>query len=179
MSTVPSYVRQQIEDRLWAIADRIGWASLTGPEKTRYYENWARDTEVGEVLAAYSEVRNVRVYIKDVIMKPYIRERLRNPSPILRMLGLPDFGEPLESFVKPHGMILRDGKTVGWGPAKDWKSILVATYERAFRRVGATPYGVVLVRPVGRLKQSTERRLILDLATRLDIQKLEWVDKLA
>jgi hypothetical protein len=175
MNKIPEQVVSKIRDLLWQRADEAEWISLPDARKAIMYEQWQRDPEVGGILSNYADVRNVRVYIKDSIMKPYARERLKDPAPILRLLSLPENSAfRMAPMIKPHGRILADGKTVCWGPAKDWKSILIATSERAFRHHGCLPYASVLIKPSGRLMQPAERAVVAHTADRLGIEKLIW-----
>ena len=81
----------------------------------------------------------------------------------------------IKEFVKPHGRRLFDKRVVCWGQARDWKAVLLAVYERAYRDVGK-PYAAILSRGVGKMAQPNERALVQDLATRLGIEKVVWMD---
>jgi hypothetical protein len=81
----------------------------------------------------------------------------------------------MEDYIKPHGRVLSDRRVVCWGLAKHWKPILLAAYERAYRHVGR-PFAVVLLRGVGRMAQPSERRMVEDLAGRLGIEKVVWLE---
>ncbi len=175
MNKIPEQVFSRIRDLLWRRADEAEWISLPDTRKAVLYEQWQRDPEVGGILANYADIRNVRVYIKDSIMKPYARERLKDPLSILRLLSLPEDAKLRRPpMIKPHGRVLADGKTICWGPARDWKSILVATAERAFRHRGCTPYAAVLIKPSGKLAQPSERAVVEHIASALGIQNLLW-----
>jgi hypothetical protein len=175
MNKIPEQVVSKIRDLLWGRADEVGWINLADIRKAILYEQWQKDPDVGGILANYADVRNVRVYIKDSLMKPYTRERLKDPASILRLLSLSeDSTYRLPPMIKPHGRILTDGKAICWGPARDWKSILVATAERAYRNRGCTPFGAVLIKPSGKLAQPSERAVVDHLASKLGIQKLVW-----
>src|SRR5688500_16196405 len=121
MSKIPEKVSASIRIRLWQLADEIGWTTLSAPEKTTLYEQWSKAKGIGDVLEAYLDGRSVRVYIKDVIMKPYGRARLQDSKGIFNLLQIPVPPVCREEFVKPHGRILDDGRTIAWGLARDWK----------------------------------------------------------
>lgn len=175
MNKIPNGFLAKFRSELWARADAANWIRLSDAEKAYYYEEWQNDPDIGGVLGAYADIRNVRVYIKDTIMKPYAREKFKDISPILRLLEISE-SSPLRpaSFIKPHGRILRDGRIITWGPARDWKSILVATCERAFLNEKCVPFAAALVAPSGKLNQPSERKLVEHVASRLGIAKLAW-----
>jgi hypothetical protein len=86
----------------------------------------------------------VRVYIKDTLLKDYAGHRLADDVAPLRALGFSSpFAEAEETYVKPHGRRLLDGRIVCWGRAEDWKSILMALHERAYVRESARPHAAV------------------------------------
>ena len=172
---IPEEVFKKIKDRLWAQADKDGWMSLSDPERTAFYEHWSTDKQVGTVLGRFMDAAQVRVYLKDTIMKPYPRERTSNAAPILEALGLSDSELSIKEYKKPHGRMLFDKRVVSWGEADNWKSVLLAVYERAYRDVGR-PYAAVLLRGVGKMAQPDERALVEDLAKRLEIERVVWPD---
>ena len=67
---IPEEVFDRIKTRLWGQADRDGWMSLSDPQKSGLYEQWSTDKEVGAVLGQFMDKAQVRVYLKDSIMKP-------------------------------------------------------------------------------------------------------------
>ncbi len=172
---VPTQIFEQIRKRLWAQADEDDWRTLNDAQKTAFYEQWVRDEQVGEVLSRYVDAAQVRVYLKDTVMKPYGRERSKDPSPVLRKLGIAQDEFPTEEFIKPHGRLFHDDRVVCWGPARNWKDVIMAVYERA-KRQGKRPYAAVLMRASGATNQSAEREIIADYAQRLGIERLEWLD---
>jgi hypothetical protein len=172
---MPRQVFEQIRNRLWAQADQDDWTTLNDPEKSKFYEQWARDESVGGVLSRYMDDGKVRVYIKDTVMKPYGRERSKDPAPILRKLGIPPDEFPTEQFIKPHGRLFHDGRIVCWGPARNWKDVIMAVYERAKRQC-KRPYAAVLTQASGVTNQLEEREIVSDYAKRLGVERLEWLD---
>ena len=121
---VPEEAYYRIKSMLWGKADEARWHTLSDMEHSRFYEGWIRDEAIGGVLARFMRVENIRVYIKDTIMKPYVRERIQDKRPILRHLGID--GEPrvLKSYIKPHGVHLQDGHVICWAMARSWRSLL-------------------------------------------------------
>lgn len=177
---VPDDVRAGMRRKLWAVAEQVDWARLSWTEKSTYYEAWTRDPEVGGELDHYMDHGQVRVYIKDTVMKGYGRSRLADPSGAMRVLGLVATGSEtgpvvVEEYQRPHGRRLLDGRVISWGKAKDWKAVLMSIHERAFEAQGGRPYGAVLSSAVGRFTEDDTRRLVADAATKLGIERLVWL----
>lgn len=167
----------KLKGLLWEEADEAGWTTLTDQHKSALYEKWIRRKDVGGVLSRYPDFPSVRVYIKDTVMKPYGRERLKDAAPILDVLGLEVDAVERERFIKPHGRILFDGKTVSWEPAKNWKSVALSVFERAYRNPPSRPYAAVLMEPEGTMKQASERKLVESVAEKLGVEHLVWMDQ--
>ncbi|MEY2563600.1 MAG: hypothetical protein QOH88_1793 [Verrucomicrobiota bacterium] len=175
MRTVPSQVFDEIRDRLWAQADEDDWITLSNVEKSKFYVQWVEHEGVGGVLSRYMDEKKVRLYIKDTVMKPYVRERTKNPLVIFKKLGLPDDQFFVTKSEKPHTILLHDGRLMCWGPADNWKDVIMAVYERA-RREGNKPFAAVLMWPAGPTNQAAERALIADYAQRLGLERLVWLE---
>jgi hypothetical protein len=172
---VPEQLYAKIRDRLWAEGDQKGWLSMSDNQKSTLYEQWIADEQVGGVLSRFLEKANIRVYLKDTVMKPYARERTKEAKPILKAVGLTGDELVMRDYIKPHGRAFSDRRVVCWGLAKHWKAVLLATYERAYRNAG-NPFAIVLLRGVGKMAQPSERRMVEDLAARLSIEKVVWLD---
>lgn len=169
-------IRERLRERLWDIAEEIGWSSLSDAEKSDYYERWTRDPQIGGQLAHLMDARKVRVYIKDSLVKPYERARLSaNEEQVWRMLGVSEPIEILARFVKPHGRRLADGRVISWGNSRDWKLVLMAEFERAWTSKGAIAYGVVLFE-TGKTATEAARRPVREAAARLGVERVEWAD---
>lgn len=171
---LPDQVRDQLRERMWRIADQIDWLALGPTEKTQYYENWTKDSEVGGVLQRYMAVGQVRVYIKDSLLKDYPRARRADQAKPFRMLGLQANIGVARVFIKPHGRLLADGRIVCWGRAADWKTILMAVFERSFTISDATPFAVVLTESAGKYSDTAARAVVSEAARRLGIDRLVW-----
>jgi hypothetical protein len=140
------------------------------------YEEWIRDPEIGLVLSRYLDPGNIRVYIKDTIMKPFGRERIKEFPLIAKLLKLPGDVQVVDSYIKPHGRRLRDGKVVCWGLSRDWKPILFAVFERAYTAGSAIPFAAIVMFPTGKCQQPEYRRMIETAAEKLGIIHLMWYD---
>jgi hypothetical protein len=172
---MPDDVREDIRQKLWDRADAAGWESLSDQERARYYALWTEDAEIGATLARYIPKGKVRVYIKDTLLKPYMRTRMSSPDRAFRVLGL-DPSEPIVyEDIKPHGRTLVDGRVVSWASASEWRHALMAVHERAAEH-GRRPYGVVLSQATGRFADPDFRRIVQSAAEKLGIEKLAWLE---
>jgi hypothetical protein len=127
-------------------------------------------------LARYIDRGQVRVYLKDTLLKDYGRERLADESRPFRVLDIAATTEVAEAYIKPHGRRLRDGRVISWGRADDWKSVLMAVHERAYAREDSRPFAAVLVQSGGRFHEPHVRAPIEDAASKLGIERLVWLD---
>jgi hypothetical protein len=167
--------RSEIRERLWAIADNIGWISMNPSEKSKYYEIWTRDPSIGGVLSRFMDKGQVRVYLKDTLLKDYSRVRLADPTRALRVLGLEEGIQVVEEYQKPHGRRLADGRVLCWGRADDWKAVLMAIHERAFIALGR-PFAAVLLFSDARFSSEPSRLVVESAAKKLGIERVIWLD---
>ena len=173
---VPDATHRKIKEKLWRVAEGLNWPTLSDKQKSKFYEEWIRESDVGGVLSRYLNAGSVRVYIKDTIMKPYGRDRIKEFPPVLKLLGLPENAPVAENYIKPHGRRLVDGKVICWGLARDWKAILFAVFERAYVARSGVPFAAVIMFPTGKCQQSEYRQMIEAAAERLEIPILVWYD---
>jgi hypothetical protein len=175
MNDVPDNIRESLKAKLWAVADKTNWIGLSTSEKSKQYESWVRDPGVGMALSGYINLSDVRVYIKDTLMKDYAKERLKDDSMPCRVLGIkPE--ETVRTFTKPHGKALTGGRLIVWGQATAWKTVLMAAYERTYTGKNLTAHAVILTHAVGRYKQEQFRKMVNEAAKLLGIKRLEWID---
>jgi len=67
---VPDHVREQIRGHFVdASGTELAGRNLSAIEKTRYYESWTSDGEIGGVLHSYMDTRKIRTYLKDAVFK--------------------------------------------------------------------------------------------------------------
>ena len=176
MTRMPDAIRERLRQTLWSTADEIGWSSLNDSERSRYYEKWTKDTMIGGQLAHLMDARKVRVYIKDSLIKPYERARLlASEAAIWDALDMLPPTAAEETFIKPHGCRLGDGRIICWGKSRDWKLVLMAVFERAWSRHEALPFGAILLE-TGKTRGGAARSLVREAAVRLGITKLAWLD---
>lgn len=169
-------LRNEIKEQLWEEADRLDWAGLSAKDKARQYSIWTETPAIGGRLAAVMDPRQVRVYIKDTLLKAYTRERMADPSRPFRVLGLPSDTDCVEEFIKPHGRRLSDGRLVAWSKATEWKATLLALHERAFEDSGARAYAAVFFEAITKHPDPASRAVVEDAARKLGIEKIVWLD---
>jgi hypothetical protein len=174
--SVPENIREMIQQKLWQIADEIRWRGLSVIEKSKYYERWTCDPKIGGILANYMDHRQVRMYIKDSIMRRYSQTGLNDHRQAFHLLSISSNIKIMGTFASPQGKLLADGRLICWGHAKDWKLILLALYERCYSAKDVLPFAAVLFRPNGKYNEQTTRKMIGSISDKLGIQKLIWVD---
>ena len=173
---VPDDVRESLREKLWDQADSVGWSDLPMSAKTRHYEDWSRDPKIGGLLARFMDAEQVRVYLKNSLLKDYSNARIADQARPFRALGVAPPCDIAEVYVKPHGRRLNDGRVICWGRAEDWKTILMALHERCFATPNTRPHGVVLLRSIRRFSTAESRRVVCEAAAKLGIEKLIWLD---
>ena len=173
--SLPERIRDEIKDLLWREADRLGWSALSANDKARYYTVWTEAEKIGGRLAGFMDPRQVRVYIKDTLLKSYTRERLENPGRVYRILGLPPDSQIAASYIKPHGRLLADGRQVAWSRATEWKATLMALYERSFQD-GGIPYAAVFFEAAYKHSDPRARELVEGAAQKLGLERTVWID---
>jgi hypothetical protein len=169
-------IRKGLRQELWALADDLDWPRLDWYEKSARYEAWTQDPDVGGLLANYMDQRQIRVYIKDTIMKGYVRSRQANTALPFSALGFDREVEIAEARERPHGRRLKDGRVVAWGSADDWKLVLTAVHERSWGIAGARPFAAVLMCSVARYADPAVRAMVQDAADKLKIERLVWLE---
>jgi hypothetical protein len=173
---VPDALRDSLRKKLAQALAKMSWPAMSPPAKSRQYEVWVRDPEIGGALGHYMDQAKIRTYIKDTLLKACARELLASDATrVLTALGISN-GSPTETYTRPHGRRLKDGRIACWGRAEDWKLVVLACYERAFSKPGAKPMGVVLLRSVGKFCQEETRRMIEAAAAKLGIEQVKWLD---
>lgn len=173
--SVPGSASQQLSALLWAEADAIGWLHMSNHDKALKYDDWVKRPDVGGVLSLHIDPRQVRVYLKDTLLKAYSRQRQGDPVRPFRVLGLSDSCSVAEEYEKPHGRRLTDGRVVCWGTADNWKAVVMACFERASLAPDAVPYAVVLSGASGRLLTSEVREIAEKAAGQLGIGRVHWL----
>lgn len=173
--SIPGTIRDEIKDWLWKEADRLEWSALSAGDKARYYTIWTETEKIGGRLAGFMDPRQVRVYIKDTLLKPYTRERFSNEDRVFRILGLSPEVATLEGYIKPHGRKLRDGRQIAWSRATEWKATLMALHERSFQD-GGNPHAAVLFEAGTKHADAGPREVVESAARKLGVERVVWID---
>lgn len=168
---IPLQIKKDITAIIWSEADAINWLRLSDQEKSRQYEKWLVSDNVGCLMGHYLDQRNIRVYLKDSVIKPYSRERTKSLPAAFVAIGIIGPQNYKEEWIKPHGRILADLRCICWGPANDWKSIILSVYERSYRYPQAIPFAAALLGPLGKMAQTDEQNLVACVARKLGLRK--------
>lgn len=171
--SVPHRIRREIKDRLWAEADRLDWPSLSATDKSRYYGIWTEAKDLGGVLGSYMDPRQVRVYIKDTLLKSYTREASAGHELAFRVLGIPTDAIVAATYIKPHGRLLADKRQIAWSKASEWKPTLMALHERAFDT--GIPYAAVLTHSGPKFATEEDRRVVKSAGDKLGVEQIVWL----
>lgn len=174
--SLPDHVRKELRTRVWREAEALGWFYLPSPAKSRQYDNWAKDPQIGGIIERYLDRRQVRAYLKDTLLKRYSAGLKASPDRPLQLLGLNSDTPGDEDYVKPHGRRLDDGRIIVWGKSSEWKSVLTALHERAYEQPGWTAYAAVFFDARGRFGERRTRAMIEDAAHKLKITRVIWVE---
>jgi hypothetical protein len=170
----PKEVSDSIRSELWKRADQISWARLSDSERSALYEQWTTEKAIGGILSSFIDPRSVRVYIKDTLMKPYIRHWLDAMAPqVLERFGL-NRAMALENYIKPHGRRYEGGIVVCWGNSRDWKDVLMSSFERK-HHLGAGGRARVALIESGHTQEPSIRTLINDGAICLEVDPPIWI----
>lgn len=174
---IPQEIRDRIRQKIWDKAGDLDWSKLTDIDRTKWYENWSKEKEIGGALAHFMDARKVRVYIKDSLLKPYLRQQLEHDSAkFLLATGLAPGSVTIKrNFDKPHGRLLSDGQIISWGNSRDWKSIVISVFERAYRIDGGIPYAAVFIES-GKTANDGIRHMIEDVGHKLGLERVVWID---
>lgn len=172
MSITPE-IRAEVQDRVWRAADQLGWSNLPTSARSQWYDAWAAAPDIGGRLLRFMDAGQVRLYIKDALLKRYARARRAPQAEIMRHLGLASL-TPERTFIKPHGCILADRRVICWGPARTWKLVVMSVFERATHEKGGIAHAAVLTQ-ANLVPDLAVRSLVEDAANRLGIHEIAWM----
>lgn len=171
---IPDDIREVVYDRVRAAAEEKNWLSLPATDKSNLYSAWGVDPQIGGVLLGFMSLNEVHRYIKDTLIKTYATNKLKNPATTLAMLGVDENAVVRRSFIKPPGVMLDDRRVIAWSIAKDWKTTVMAVYERAYGVKRATPYAAVFFGAEGKFADEQFRQMATNAATCLGISRILW-----
>ncbi|MEU9268659.1 hypothetical protein AB0E04_24860 [Streptomyces sp. NPDC048251] len=73
---IPPAVEEAVVTRIYRQADELRWAHLQDEDRTRLYQKWTEDPEIGGRLVDFvGQMANIRPWLKDCPMKEYARAR--------------------------------------------------------------------------------------------------------
>lgn len=186
MRKIPVDVREAVIRRLYADAERLDWERLNVAEKSKQYENWLEDEEVGGKLLRFKLSESaVRVWMKDGPMKEYSRAvlgvgpnasyvdhpRYTPESVVQATLGAEWAVVPESVEIKParcRASGPEGERIVIWGKYEDFKYLVFAALELLVSGMEAVSVAVVetLANPTGKV----ERERMGQIAKRCGIE---------
>lgn len=175
MMKIPDDVRETIVTRIASAADQQRWMNLSLQEKADLYVEWARDPYIGGVLQDFMGTNEIHRYLKDSIIKNYARDKMEDPSIVLLALGIPSDVPIVKTYIKPHTIMLDDRRIISWSSADQWKSTVLAVYERSRAAKRSTPFAAVLFNAEGKFSDGQVRAMVEDVAKRLDVVRIAWL----
>ncbi len=173
--SLPRDVRAHLRQEVWKRADALDWAHLSLAEKTKYYRLWAEDDEIGGLLSHYMDRGSIRHYLKESLLDDYTEKQQSDDAVTRRVLGIPSDMATRRTWTKPHGHCFVDGRVVCWGRANNWKSIIMALFERTYGIDGTRPYAAVLHKAEGQYSEAGIRSMVEAAASRLGIEVVRWL----
>ena len=179
-------VERQVVVRLFADADRLGWANLTVVERSAQYATWVADANVGGLLAEFMSASKARVWIKDGPMKELARARFgigkyaplmpggaQRPEQLVHMaLGDSWEAEADSLCIKPLRVRASqedDEVIFAWGPERDFKHLLWAAL-KASANGDPVPWMLCIVDSFTKPVPANIRQVQLRMAERCKIQ---------
>lgn len=165
-----------LRDRVRRAAAAASWESITNLERATFYDQWTDDPQIGGIVGRYVDRSQIRVYIKDTLLKRVAQELLADAARPMRALRIGVEMEVAAHYRQPHGRMFVDGRLIAWGGAEHWRLLLTAMHERAWENPGVVAYGVVLMRAAGRYHQEGFRAMVDDARRKLGIEKIAWLD---
>jgi hypothetical protein len=173
--SVPDDVRAALQQRLWKEADALDWSNLTASRKSSQYESWTVSPSVGGILQQYMDRGQIRVYIKDTLLKKYTQHKIADPAVVLRILKLSE-ADIVKKYEKPHGFMTLDKQLVAWGDSSDWKLILMGIFERSHRSFGSRMRAVLLKRAHAHFHDDESTGMVKDACQKLGIEEVYFLD---
>lgn len=185
MRKIPADVREAVIRHLYADAERLDWERLSVAEKSKQYENWLEDEEIGgELLRFKLSESAVRVWMKDGPMKEYSRAvlgvgpnasyvdhpRCTPDSVVQAALGAEWVVVPESVEIKParcRASGPEGEKVVIWGKSEDFKYLVFAALELLVS--GAEKVSVAVVEALAKPTKKAERERMDQIAERCGV----------
>ncbi|MGX9688519.1 hypothetical protein ACTQ9L_15415 [Deinococcus wulumuqiensis] len=168
-------VKEEVTKRIHALADKLDWCHLNIPQKTKHYEEWAVDPELGGKIAAIMGQEKVHMFIKDTVMRAYRRSKRLPLEQLLKNMGI-QHGSLIRSYEKPHALLYDHSHLYTLTVAKEWRMAMLSAYERAAQASEKVEQNRLFITDhrVDRFVDQSYRNLIEAAGKRLDVE-VYWV----
>lgn len=173
-------IKVAVTSRVHALADQLDWVYLTIEQRRRYYEAWTNDENIGGLLRQVIDANRVRVWLKDTVMKNYLKQRRPSITNFLSRTSV-SCGVILRSYRKPEAVLCEDTSLFEGGNlftltgAKEWRVALMSAYERAaeIKKPGRNIL-YIIEHTSGRFADESYRSLISGAGAKLGVEVV-WV----
>jgi len=165
---------KDVADRIFSIADQIDWTHLSITDRSKYYEAWAEDPEIGGRLSQIMDSSRIRVYLKDSIIGSYAKSKRTSLKPLLQNMNVTLGSNPIK-YIKPQALLCEGVRLYTLTEAKHWRVAITSAYERATDHPLLEKNLVIFTEHInGRFGPGKFRDMVEDIAGRLDVE-LWWL----
>jgi len=171
---LPGNPRQDIIKRVRELADKADWYHLKIHERSALYAQWVNDPTIGGELAKTEGAERVRIFLKDTVIKQYMREKRPKLRYLLKQMSL-DCRYVTREFEKPVALLCDSKRLYTLALAKEWRVAILSAYERAHGVTGLVENLVFFTdHDVDRYTDRSYKALIESAAEKLDV-KVHWI----
>lgn len=181
---LPGPLRAQVVHAMYDDAERLGWPTLSLPDRTKTFNSWIEDERVGKILTRFMNPEQARSWIKDGPMKEYSdamrgagrfadfgRQGGTGPQDVVRH-ALGEDAQVVDGTVgnKPLHCLASIGDSVAylaWGDSKNFKSLLWAALRSSVN--DGHPAHIVVMQPPGVVIPAETLQEQQDLSKRCDL----------
>lgn len=171
---LPHDPKTLIIKRVHELADKADWIHLTIPERTALYTQWVKDPAIGGELAKLEGAERVRVYLKDTVMKRYMKAKRPELTVLLKQMSF-RYKRVIKEYEKPSALLCDGTRLYTLSVAKEWRIALLSAFERA-NHMSQLQENLVFFtdHAVDRYTDASYKALIENAAERLDV-KVHWI----
>ena len=164
-----SDIKDTVTRKVRKLADKNDWSRLSIHARTKLYEEWTNDPEIGGALTRVMDANQVRVYLKDTVIRNYARSKRPELLKLLNAMSIP-CQDVSKRYSRPTGVLCDNSSLYTLTVAKEWKNALMSAFERANEEGGITQNKLFIrEHNAGRFVDASHRALIEAAAKRLDI----------
>jgi len=127
---LPENPRQEIVRRVREMADKADWCHLKIHERSALYRQWCNDPTIGGELAKLGGPDSVRVFLKDTVIKQYLKEKRPVLKDLLKQMGL-ECKRVTREYEKPEAQLCDNRRLYTLAVAKEWRVAIFSAFERA------------------------------------------------